>query len=70
MFGDANCSGKVDVSDAVMVARFAAEDSSVRLSNIGRLNADVTHDGNIHSDDVIKILKYVAKLISADDLAH
>lgn len=70
MWGDANLSGKVDVSDAVLVARFCAEDSSANITSVGRLNADVTHNNNVDTEDVTKILQFVAKLITADDLAH
>lgn len=69
-WGDANCSGKADVSDAVLIARFVAEDSEANISAVGKKNADVNHNGNIDTEDVTKVLKFIAKLISEDDLAH
>lgn len=68
-WGDVDESGSVDVSDAVLLARFIAEDSTAIISNQGLLNADVTHDGTQKSDDVTKILKFIAMMITEDDLA-
>jgi hypothetical protein len=68
-WGNADCTGGVDVGDAVLIARFAAEDAEAKITAQGQINADVTHDGNIKGDDATKILKYVAKLITKDDLA-
>ena len=65
LIGDVNESGKVDVSDAVMLARLVAEDSSVRITSVGKLNADTNKNGTPDKDDVILILKYVAKIITS-----
>ncbi len=64
MFGDVNESGKVDVSDAVLLARFAAEDQKALISAQGKKNADVNHNGMPDQNDVIVILQYIAKIIS------
>lgn len=69
-WGDANGDGTVDVADAVLIARYAAEDAGASLTANGKQLADVTHDGNIKPDDATKILKYAAKLLSAEDLAN
>ena len=58
-------SGKVDISDAVLLARLVAEDPDANISAAGKLNADTNKNGQPDSDDVILILKYIAKLISA-----
>ena len=60
--GDVNCSGKVDVSDAVLLARFNAEEA-VRITQAGKQNADCDGRSGINGDDVIHILKIIAKLI-------
>lgn len=65
MLGDVNESGRVDVSDAVLLARFVAEDSEASISAVGKLNADTNKNGNPDSDDVVLILKYIAKMIPA-----
>lgn len=67
-WGDADCSGEVDVADAVLIARFATEDREAAISEQGKINGDVTHDGKIGMDDGAKILKYLAKLIDAANL--
>lgn len=69
VWGDANEDKQVDVSDAVLVARFAAEDSEAVISAQGKLNSDVTGDQNINGDDTIKILRAIAKLITLEELA-
>ena len=63
MLGDVNLSKNVDVSDAVLLARFIAEDKSAVIERQGRINADVNKSGSPDSGDVLQILKYIAKLI-------
>ena len=63
--GDANCDGAIDVADAVLIARFSAEDKEAILTGKGAANADVNGDGNIKADDATMILKYVAKIIKS-----
>lgn len=69
LWGDADCSGLVDVSDAVLVCRVAVEDRTAEITDKGQRNADVTHDGSVKSDDALKIVRFVAKLLTAEDLA-
>lgn len=61
--GDVNGDSHIDVSDAILIARFVAEDPTVRISGEGKIAADVDHDGKLTQDDVVTILKYIAKLI-------
>ena len=61
--GDINGDGSIDVSDAVLVARFVAEDASAAITRVGVLNADVDGDGNASPDDVILILQFICKKI-------
>ncbi len=63
--GDVNESGTVDVSDAVLLARFVAEDSAAKISATGKLNADTNKNGNPDSQDMVLILQYIAKMISS-----
>ena len=60
-YGDATVDGTVDVSDAVLVARFAASDRTAVITDTGRLNADVNLDGNTDGEDVTQILEFIAK---------
>ena len=68
-WGDVNCDKVVDVSDAVLLSRFVAEDSEANITSEGKVNADVDGDSNLTGDDAIRILKYIAKLISDEELA-
>ena len=68
-WGDADCNGTVDVADAVLICRYAVEDQEAVITDAGKLNADVTGDGNVRTDDSVKVLRYIAMLITADQLA-
>ncbi len=61
--GDVDCSGKVDVSDAVLLMRFAVEDHEAKLTDQGIANGDVDGNGKTDSNDGTMILKYIAKQI-------
>ena len=69
IWGDADCTGKVDISDAVLIARFANQDKTAKITDQGIANADVTGDSTVDSDDCTKVLKYVARIISEAELA-
>ncbi|MBP0971498.1 MAG: Ig-like domain-containing protein, partial [Oscillospiraceae bacterium] len=68
--GDANCDGSIDVADAVLIARFAAEDREAAMTDQGRQNADVTHDGNTDGQDAAKLLQFIAKKLGSEDLTE
>ncbi|MCQ2416433.1 MAG: dockerin type I domain-containing protein [Oscillospiraceae bacterium] len=61
--GDANCDGNVDVSDAVLLARFCAEDREAQMSTAGQKLADVNHNGTLDTNDITMILQYISRLI-------
>lgn len=61
--GDVNGNGDVDVSDAVLLAKYLAEDTDANLSAEGKRNADIDGKG-LDMDDVTSILKAIAKLIT------
>lgn len=61
--GDLNSDAQIDVSDAVLLARFCAEDSAALLDAQGKRNADCNHDGEITPDDVLMILRYISRII-------
>ncbi len=62
MPGDVDCNEEVNVLDAVLLARVAAEDTKCGVTDEGKMNADVTHDGSVKNDDLTKLLKYLAGL--------
>ena len=69
LYGDADCSGQVDVADAVLICRYAVEDQEAVITDEGKGNAEVTGDGNINTEDAVKVLRYIAFLITKDQLA-
>ena len=60
--GDANCDNQITVSDAVLAARVAAEDSTVQITDAGLRNADVDGKEGVTVDDVTIILKAIVGL--------
>ena len=58
--GDVDVNGDVNVADAVLLARFLAEDKDVEVSAQGKLNADCNQDNNTTADDNTMILEYLA----------
>jgi hypothetical protein len=69
-WGDANCDDMVDVSDAVLACKFISGDPTAKITQTGIMNASVKKgDGKVEIDDVTKILQFIAKLISAEELA-
>lgn len=61
--GDVDCSGIVDVSDAVLLARFALADDSAQISEAGKRNADCDGIEGIDTNDVIHIVRMIAGLV-------
>ncbi len=73
-WGNVDCSKgstpeeRVDVSDAVLLARFVAEDAEATVSAQGKANADVNASGEPDAQDTIKILKFIAKVVPYSSL--
>lgn len=61
--GDANCDGSFDVSDAVLVARIVVEDTGAAISEQGVRNADADGKAGLNADDILCLLKALAKKI-------
>ena len=62
IYGDTDCSGMVDVSDAVLLARVITEDQTAVITDKGRINADANRNGNLDPDDITAILRHIAKI--------
>lgn len=60
--GDINIDCSIDVADAVLLARFCAEDAAANITQTGLGNADYDGDGMTTILDVTAILKKLAKL--------
>lgn len=59
---DINADGSVDVSDAVILARFLAEDKTVKLVDGALSRIDTNNDGKNSGEDVVVILRHIARL--------
>lgn len=64
LYGDVDANGKIQVADAVMLARFNAEDDGISLTAQGRRNADCNRDGIINAEDGAWLLEYLAGIRS------
>jgi len=62
--GDVDCNGDVNVADAVMLARYNAEDKGVDVKEQGLVNADLDSNGRWNSQDLMKLLEIIAGLAS------
>ncbi|MCQ2416256.1 MAG: beta-mannosidase [Oscillospiraceae bacterium] len=61
--GDVNTDDVVDVSDAVLLARFLAEDKEAAVSGQGMINADCDGSETLDAADVGIILSIIAKVL-------
>lgn len=61
--GDVNGDGSADVADAVLIARFVAEDAEVTITEKGLAAADIDGSGKVTQDDITMLLKRIAKKI-------
>ena len=63
MKGDIDCNGKLELGDAVMLAK-ASSGIDVGLSTMGKTNGDLNANGSLDSDDLKTMLRYFAGIIS------
>ncbi len=61
--GDANCDSKLDISDAVLVARVVNEDASSVITEQGIQNGDVDGKKGLDPEDITVLLQAIAKKI-------
>ncbi|MBR5371194.1 MAG: dockerin type I repeat-containing protein [Oscillospiraceae bacterium] len=60
--GDVNGDKNVTVADAVILARVAAEDTAVTITEDGKKYGDIDQDGSLTPDDLTNVLKIIANL--------
>ncbi len=64
--GDANCDGRIDISDAVAILQYIANSTKYALTPQGIANADVSgHGDGITGSDAAAIQKYDASVITS-----
>ena len=64
--GDMTCDGTVDISDAVLIARYLAEDRDAVVTDQGKANADIDGEKGVGDGDLFMLLKVIAKIIVLD----
>ena len=60
--GDVNCDGKLTVSDAILLARIVAEDTSAKITDEGKLNGELDGVDGLSTNDTTELLKLIAGL--------
>lgn len=66
IYGDADCSGEVNINDAVKVMSFVSNSNLYPLSDEGADNADVSSRGDgISNMDALSIQKYLAEILTS-----
>lgn len=61
--GDANCDDRMDISDAVLVARVVNEDKTAVITEQGMANGDVDGQKGLTASDITYLLQAIAKKI-------
>ena len=56
----------MDVSDAVLLAKYLNSDSSAKITDQGQVNANVIK-GDLDTDDLSAILMFIARMITEDE---
>lgn len=64
LMGDVNQDGVVNIDDVEVLNTYLLDHVGSSMSANGLLAADVSYDGQITSDDSLKIMNYVAGIIS------
>ncbi len=64
--GDADCNGKIEVDDVVMILSYTVDPKRCDITEQGIINSDVYQQGDgINSSDAASVAKYIAKNISS-----
>ncbi|MCQ2434628.1 MAG: dockerin type I domain-containing protein [Oscillospiraceae bacterium] len=69
IWGDVNCDKTVDISDVILLCRFVVEDKQVTVTAMGKANGDVDGNSKLTAADATKIVRYIAMLITKEELA-
>ena len=62
LLGDVDCSGTVNIADAILFARFLAEDTEISVTLAGKRNANCNGDDQLNAEDNTIILEFLAGL--------
>ena len=64
--GDVDCNGKIEIADAILLARWLAEDKEITVTTAGLDDADLNGDGQVTADDQAKLLCWLAGIEEKD----
>lgn len=64
--GDVDCNGVVEINDAVLLARYVAQDDTVKITVQGVANGDYNQDGSVDSTDITAVCRQLAHLTDED----
>lgn len=67
-FGDTNCNGSIDISDAVLIMQSIVNNDEYQISEQGKLNADVIDSDGITTKDALVIQLVLANVLTVDVL--
>ena len=66
IYGDANCDGRVDISDVTLIKCYMLNSKKYGISEQGLLNADVQEKGNgVNTNDIIMIQQFTLGIIKS-----
>ena len=63
LYGDVNCDGRVDITDAVLLNKAIA--GAVELDTNARQNGDCKQDGELTLEDAVTLLQFLVHVISS-----
>ena len=64
--GDVDCNGVVEINDAVLLARYVAQDDTVKITVQGVANGDYNQDSSVDSTDITAVCRQLAHLTDED----
>lgn len=64
--GDVDCNGVVEINDAVLLARYVAQDDTAKITVQGVANGDYNQDGSVDSTDITAVCRQLAHLTDED----
>lgn len=64
--GDVDCNGVVEINDVVLLARYVAQDDTVKITVQGVANGDYNQDGSLDSTDITAVCRQLAHLTDED----
>ncbi|MCR5305220.1 MAG: glycoside hydrolase family 9 protein [Oscillospiraceae bacterium] len=67
-YGDVDCNGKVEIADAILLARYNSEDQGISVTAQGLVNANCKKDELLDSSDLLLLLQFLSGQIKASSL--